>query len=108
MVRRNEVIISRKSTGGVAALKRLMGTGFYFKVLKDVIDSDNLGPVYDKVSFIERASDESKVLGLVENDDFHLRAAAIHRISDWDFLSKMADTHSDYNTRLVLYKKLKV
>ena len=90
-----------------AALKRLMGTGFYFKVLKDVIDSDNLGPVYDKVSFIERASDESEVLGLVENDDFHLRAAAIHRISDWDFLSRMADTHPDYTTRLVLYKKLK-
>ena len=92
----------------IAALKRLIGTGFYFTVLRDVLDNDNLGTLYDKVSFIEKASDESALFGLVENnEDFHVRVAAIHRISDWDFLSKMADAHPDYNTRLVLYKKLK-
>ena len=92
----------------VAALKRLMGTGFYFTVLRDVLTNDNLEQMYDKISFIKNTGDESALFELARNDnDFHVRAAAIHRISDWDFLSKMADTHSDYNTRLVLYKKLK-
>ena len=62
---------------------------------------------YEKITYIETHSDESLLCQVAEKDiNFHVRIAAILKISNKDFLLKMADNHNDYDTRVVLYKKL--
>ena len=49
---------------------------------------------YEKISYIERCNDESLIYSAALNDeDFHVRTAAIYRISDTDSLSKIAQKY---------------
>ena len=79
------------------------------RISSDIVDYDDFNNLdaYEKITYIETRSNESLLFEAAEKDeDFHVRMAAIYKISDRDFLLKMADAHEDYNTRVVIYKKL--
>ena len=115
----------------LSAFKKLNKPNFFFNVLKDTLSdigirrfvmaivenrfSDDIldygdlkySNQYEKIAHIETHNDEALFCEIVEKDEsFCVRVAAIHKISDMDLLLKIAKSHNDYNTRVVVYKKL--
>ena len=113
------------------ALNKLNAPTFFFNLLKDTLDDDDLTQYvkalisnqdledkpdwnefnkldkYEKITYIETHTNEQLFFKIAKNDaDFIVRLAAIHKISDRDFLLKMTDSHDDYATKMVIYKKL--
>ncbi len=114
-----------------SALKKLNLPDFYFNLFKNTLSDQSVTEFiraivlndesadirnyndfekmdkYERIVYIETHSDESLFHDIAEKDDFlYVRIAAICKIQDRDFLLDLANRHEDYNTRVVLYKKL--
>ena len=115
----------------LSALKKLNRPVFFFTMFKDVWSHDNLSEyikilasdtiprdilnyddfkvmsTFEKIAYIETHDDESLFHDIAEKDgNPHVRGAAICKIQDRDFLLKMANSHEDYDERVLYYKKL--
>ena len=79
------------------------------RISTDILDYNDFNALeeYEKIIYMENHSNESLFRDIAEKDnDLCVRVAAICKIQDRDFLWDLANSHGDYNTRVVLYKML--
>ena len=79
------------------------------RISEDILDFNDFASldVYEKITYIENHDNESLLFNFAQNDeDLNVRFAAIYKIQNNDFIMKMAESHDDYDTRIICLKKL--